>query len=121
MAEINSTLGNIRGKVGNVILYEGRNGKTLARGAWLVRKASEEPQKRQSAVFGNSQTLSTILKYMGKENVPTNLTFKPFGDTDIDSITTAQSTTITIVLAAVPAAVILGTGIVILVKRKNAV
>ena len=92
--------------------------------SYLLASASTEfgsESAMQSAVFGNSQTLSTILKYMGKENVPTNLTFKPFGDTDIDSITTAQSTTITIVLAAVPAAVILGTGIVILVKRKNAV
>lgn len=62
MAEINSTLGNIRGKVGNVILYEGRNGKTLARGAWLVRKASEEPQKRQSAVFGTLTKLKRRLK-----------------------------------------------------------
>lgn len=62
MAEINSTLGDIRGKVGNVILYEGRDGKTLARGWWKFRKPSEEPQKRRSAAFGTLAKLKSRVK-----------------------------------------------------------
>lgn len=62
MAEINSTFGDIRGKVGNLILYKGRQDKTLCRGSWLKRRASNETQKRQSTVFGMLAKMKRMMK-----------------------------------------------------------
>lgn len=94
------------------------NGET----AYLVACASTEfasESAMQSVVFGNPSVFSSILKFMGKENVATSLTFKPFGETRIESITTSQSTAITVVLAVIPAIAVTAIGTVLLLKRKN--
>lgn len=62
MAEVNSIFGDVRGKVGNIILYKGRGDKTLCRGSWPTRKASNETQKRQATVFGTLAKMKQRLK-----------------------------------------------------------
>lgn len=59
MAEVKSIIGKLRGKVGNVVLYEGRDGKALARGTALVRKPCDGEQKRRAVAFG------TVAGYKG--------------------------------------------------------
>lgn len=73
----------------------------------------------QSAVLGNSSVLLSAIRATGKENIPTRLTCKPFDDTDIDSITTAASTRLTLILTVVPTLIICIAGVVILVRRKH--
>lgn len=63
MAEINSTIGNIRGKVGNLVLYGGKENKTLCRRWNRERKVFKEPQKRQAVAFG---TLAVLKIWLGK-------------------------------------------------------
>ena len=75
-------------------------------------------QMLQSNSYGNTDLLLTALRYMGREPVPVGLTFKPFGDYTIDTITTAEATQYTIVLTVIPAVAALVTGIVIIVRRK---
>lgn len=79
--------------------------------------ASEEAM--QSAVLGNSRTLTGIIRYMGKENAPVDLVFKPFGNTDIESLTTSTANTITVILAVIPTLACLVIGTVVLIRRKN--
>ena len=74
----------------------------------------------QSAVYGNTDVLLSALRSMGKELVTVGLTHKPFASTDIDTITTAQANQYTIVLTAVPAVIIFGLGIFVMVRRKYA-
>lgn len=74
----------------------------------------------QSAVYGNTDLMLSALTVIGREPVPVGIVLKPFGDYTIDSVTTAAATTWTVCLAAIPAAVALVTGVVILVRRKYA-
>ncbi len=97
---------------------EGGNGQ----GGCLLACASTEfcsESSMQSAVFGNSQTLSAVIKYMGKDNVPVALSFKPFGVTDIESLTTSDAKTATALLVILPTLTAAVVGTVILVRRKN--
>ncbi len=73
----------------------------------------------QSNSYGNTDLLLTALRYMGREPVPVGLTFKPFADYSIDTVTTAEATQYTVVLTVIPAVAVLATGIVIIVRRKN--
>ena len=73
----------------------------------------------QSNAYGNSAFLEYALRTIGKEPVPVSLTFKPFGDYTIDTVTTAEATQYTVVLTVVPAVLALGVGIVVIVRRKN--
>ncbi len=73
----------------------------------------------QSGSYGNTDLLLTALRAIGKEPVPVGLTFKPFADYDIDTVTTAEATQYTVVLALVPLLAASVTGIVIIVRRKN--
>ncbi len=73
----------------------------------------------QSAVLGNSSILLSAIRSTGKADIPTRLNTKPFDDTTIDSITTSASTTLTLILSIVPTLLICGTGVIILVRRKN--
>ena len=75
----------------------------------------------KSTVFGNTETIYSIMKHMGNESVPEKLTFKPFSVTKIASITTATSTRITVVLSVVPAVALIFAGVFVLVKRKNTI
>ena len=51
--------------------------------------------------------------------VPVGVKFKPFGDYTIDTITTSEATQYTVVLTVVPAVLALGSGIFVIVRRKN--
>ena len=73
----------------------------------------------QSNSYGNTDFFLTALRAIGREPVPVGLTFKPFADSTIDTITTADSTWYTVTFASVPALAALITGIVIIVRRKN--
>ncbi|GEM_PF-409767 len=73
----------------------------------------------QSATFGNTDVLLSVLRTMGRENVAVGLDLKPFADTTIDSITTARMTRDTLLLVLIPAFVCLAAGTVIMVRRKN--
>ena len=74
----------------------------------------------QSAVYGNTDVLLSAMRSMGKELVTVGLEHKPFASTDIDTITTQQANQYTVVLTAVPAAIIFGLGIFVMVRRKYA-
>jgi len=73
----------------------------------------------QSNAYGNGAFLEYALRIIGQEPVPVGLTFKPFGDYTIDTVTTAEATQYTVVLTVVPAVLALGVGIVVIVRRKN--
>jgi hypothetical protein len=73
----------------------------------------------QSSVLGNSRTITKLLGHMGKDNAPVDLVFKPFGSTEIESLTTSTANLITVILAAVPTLACLIVGVVVLVRRKN--
>ena len=97
---------------------ECENGKQ----AYLIASASTEfanEESMQSAVLGNSRTLTQILRYMGKENAPADLVFKPFESTEIESLTTATANTLSLLLAAIPAFFFVIVGAVVLIRRKN--
>jgi hypothetical protein len=88
---------------------------------YLVACTSTEfasQEKLQSAVLGNSRTLTEIVRFMGRENAPANITFKSFSGTTIESLTTSVANTYAIVLATVPAALVAIVGAVILIRRK---
>ena len=94
------------------------NGKT----SYLLASASVDfasEDAMQSAVLGNSRTVTEIVKYMGKENAPSKLVFKPFGETEIASLTSSTANIITIVLVLLPAVVVTMLGAVTLIRRRN--
>ncbi len=94
------------------------NGET----GYLVASASVDfaaQEAMQSAVLGNSRTLTEIIRYMGKDNAPSTLVFKPFGETDIQSLTTRNANITAIILAALPALACATVGAVVLIRRRN--
>jgi hypothetical protein len=94
------------------------NGKT----GFLLASASVDfasEDAMQSSVLGNSRALSEIIKYMGKDNVPSNLVFKPFGETEIQSLTSQNANVITVIMVTLPALAVTVFGTVILIRRRN--
>ena len=73
----------------------------------------------QTNAYGNNDALLSIFRTVGKELTPIGLRPKPFDDTTIDVITTAEATRYTVILALVPAVASLLAGVVVLVRRKN--
>ncbi len=71
-----------------------------------------------SAVYGNDDVILAAARGMGKEVVPVDLKIKPFASTEISDITTETKNTYTAVLAIVPAVIIIGVGVFVLVRRK---
>ena len=69
--------------------------------------------------YGNNMFLEYTLRIIAHEPVPVGLTFKPFGDYTIDTVTTAEATQYTVVFTVVPAILALGAGIFVIVRRKN--
>ncbi len=69
--------------------------------------------------YGNNMFLEYTLRIISHEPVPVGLTFKPFGDYTIDTITTAEATQYTVVFTVVPLILSLGIGIFVIVRRKN--
>ena len=72
----------------------------------------------QSAVYGNSDLLLSTLRTVGREVVPVGLTLVPFAESRISSITTKQATQYTVVLTIVPAVIMFGLGLYVIVRRK---
>ena len=72
-----------------------------------------------SAVLGNSRTVTGIFHYIGRENAPVELVFKPFGSTVIESLPTFDANVLTVVLVAVPAVTFAILGVFVLVRRKH--
>lgn len=94
------------------------NGKT----GYLVASASVDfasGDAMQSSVIGNSRTLTQIIRYMGKENAPATLVFKPFGEVNIQLLTTRDANITTVILILLPAVVCTAIGSVVLIRRRN--
>jgi hypothetical protein len=71
-----------------------------------------------SAVYGNQDVILSAARGMGKEFVAVDLKIKPFASTEISKMTTQSKTTWTTVLAVVPAVIVTGLGVFVLVRRK---
>lgn len=97
-------------------------GTGMTETAYVVACGSTDFASRgllQSNSYGNSTFLEYALRTIGKEPVPVGVKFKPFGDYTIDTITTSEATQYTVVLTVVPAVLALGSGIFVIVRRKN--
>ena len=73
-----------------------------------------------SPVYGNANVLLSAIETIGNDRIPTSLTSKPFADSTIDTITVAQKTYITVLLATVPALICCVAGMIVLIRRKHA-
>ena len=73
-----------------------------------------------SPVYGNANVLMASIETIGNDRIPTSLTSKPFADSTIDTITVAQKTYITVLLATVPALICCVAGMIVLIRRKHA-
>ena len=71
-----------------------------------------------SAVYGNNDVILAAARGMGKEFVPVDLELKPFASSEISEMSTESKNTYTVVLTVIPAALVLGTGVFVLVRRK---
>ena len=56
---------------------------------------------------------------MGKDNVPSNLVFKPFGETEIQSLASRSANIISVIMVALPAVAVASVGAVVLIRRRN--
>ena len=74
----------------------------------------------QSGTYGNSEAMLHALLTMGKEPVPTSLEFTPFADTTIDTLTLKRANAYTVSLTVIPAVIIFGIGVFVIVRRKHA-
>ena len=73
-----------------------------------------------SPVYGNGSVLMASIETIGNDRIPTTLSSKPFADSTIDTITVAQKTYITVILATVPALIASAVGLIILIRRRYA-
>lgn len=74
----------------------------------------------QSSVYDNHTFFLTALSAMGKSDTPVKLGAQPFSDSTIRTLTTADATKLTLALTILPAAIVLMSGLIILVRRKFA-
>ena len=96
--------------------FEGGTGYILA--CTSTKFANEDAL--HSPVYGNSAVLLSSIETIGNDRIPTTLTSKPFADNTIDTITVAQKTYITVLLATVPALICCAAGLIVLIRRKHA-
>ncbi len=68
--------------------------------------------------YGNADIIYAAMRAVGRENSLADLKYKPFDNTTL-TITTAQSTRWTVVIAVIPPAIIAIAGVVVRIKRKN--
>ncbi len=90
--------------------------------AYLVASASTDfatEEFMQSIALGNNGTLMGIISYMGKENAPVELSYKPFSSTSITALTVKDANTVTVLLTVIPALASLILGAIVLIRRKN--
>lgn len=73
----------------------------------------------QSESYGNSDLLLSAFSIVGREPVPVGLDLKPFADSTIDTITSAEATQYTVVFAVIPVVASLVAGVIVIVRRKN--
>ena len=94
------------------------NGET----AYLLASASTAfgaEEHMQSGVLGNSRSLMSIIRFMGKENVPDSLSAKPFASLKIESLAVSDANLYAILIAAIPAVCVAGVGTFVLIRRKH--
>ena len=72
----------------------------------------------QQQSYGNNPFLEYALRIVGQEPIPVGLDLNVFYDDTIDTITTAEATRYTVILAVIPAVCALVCGVVIIVRRK---
>lgn len=72
----------------------------------------------QNQSYGNNPFLEYALRVVGQEPVPVGLDLNVFYDDTIDTITTAEATRYTVILAVIPALCALVCGVVVIVRRK---
>jgi hypothetical protein len=98
--------------------------KTVAGGTGYVLTCTStkfaDEDALHSPVYGNAGVLLASIETIGNDRIPTSLTSKPFADSTIDTITVAQKTYITVLLATVPALICFTAGMITLIRRKHA-
>lgn len=98
--------------------------KTVAGGTGYILACSSTKFANEDAlhspVYGNANVLMASIETIGNDRIPTSLTSKPFADSTIDTITVAQKTYITVLLATVPALICCVAGMIVLIRRKHA-
>ena len=72
----------------------------------------------QQQSYGNKAFLEYALRVVGQEPVPVGLDLNVLYDDTIDTITTAEATRYTLILAIVPAVLAIACGVVVIVRRK---
>ncbi len=72
----------------------------------------------QQQSYGNNEFLEYALRVVGQEPVPVGLDPNVFYDDTIDTITTAEATRYTVILAVVPALCAIVCGVAVIVRRK---
>lgn len=106
------------------ITTEGRQlqGSTTTEHSYLMVSGSIDFASEallQSNVYGNSESLYSMLRIMQKEVVYINLPRKPFSNTVIESLTTATATNYTLALSIIPASIVFICGIVVMIRRRR--
>ena len=71
-----------------------------------------------SATYGNADLLLSAARGMGKEFIPVDLELKPFASTVISGMSTQMKNRYTVLLTVIPAALVVGVGVFVLVRRK---
>ena len=71
-----------------------------------------------SATYGNADLLLSAARGMGKEFIPVDLDLKPFASTEISGMSTEAKNRYTVLLTVIPAALVVGVGVFVLVRRK---
>ena len=72
-----------------------------------------------SNTYGNADFLLSTLQMAGREPVPVGLSYKEFSNYTIETITSSEATTYTLVLTLIPLVAVTIIGTVVLVRRKN--
>jgi len=74
----------------------------------------------QSAAYDNAPFLLTAIGAMSKDDTPVDMNSQPFAETTIYTLTRTDARNITVALTAIPAAVVLVAGLIVLIRRKFA-
>ena len=72
-----------------------------------------------SNTYGNADFMLTALQMAGREPVPVGLAYKEFANYTIESITSAEATTYTVIFTLAPIVIAFVAGVFVIVRRKN--
>lgn len=105
----------------HTLIVDSDAGYSVSSPSYVVACSSTDfaSEELLASVYGNKDVLLYELQTLGAKIVPTGINIKPFDDTTIDTLTTADATTITVLLSVIPAAVVLCAGIIVLIRRKR--